>query len=64
MVATNNMLVEELKKQGDNFIIAVDEYGVEYVIDSVGRACRHFDNPYEYCNALNIRRASSGCIKR
>ena len=64
MVSTTAQLARDLHNLGDNFVIAVDEDGVEYIIDSIGKACRHYDNPYEYCLALKLKRASSGCIKR
>lgn len=64
MIQTTTQLAKDLHNSGDNFVIAVDEDGVEYIIDSIGKVCRHYDNPYEYCSALKLKRASSGCIKR
>ena len=64
MIPTTTQLAKDLHNLGDNFVIAVDEDGVEYIIDSICKACRHYDNPYEYCLALKLKRASSGCIKR
>lgn len=64
MVLTTAQLARDLNNLSDNFVVAVDEDGVEYVINSIGKACRHYDSPYDYCYALKLKKASSGCVKR
>lgn len=65
MISTTAQAARDFANLDDRFLIAMDEDGVEYVIDSVARKCVHYDNPYEYCYALKLRKANSnGCIKR
>lgn len=64
MISTTAQAARDFINLDDRFLVAMDEDGNEYVIDSIGRKCAHYDNPYEYYYALKLRKTSSGCIKR
>ena len=64
LITTTTQAARDFLKLDDRFLFAVDEDGVEYVIDSIGRKQAHYDNPYEYYYALKLKKTGSGCIKR
>ncbi len=65
MITTTAQAAKEFGSLRDTFLIAMDENGEEYILDSVAKKCTHYDNPLEYHYAIQLRKTNSnGCIKR
>lgn len=60
LITTTGQATRTLSQLEDDFLLAEDEYGNEYVIESVKRKNLLYDNGHY---VLNLKSAGKGCIK-